>query len=237
MCVHDHRLDRCQYLDEADGDWRLMELLLAVHSYPGANHRIEAHYPFYEKSGASNIIGVITNDGKCKWPNCMTIQVGANSYIDGDVLPRRLIDTMKLMLLLPYERFCIIEWDCLFFHPLPEFDGMAAFHAGNRMGDMKPLRFYHVPWCFDFESGTKFVEIGQRLINEKRVTGHECSPDVFFGWVCEEAGLPVMQPWKGFSRNSLDCAGDLELAREAYRDGAVAIHGIKGAKELEFILS
>jgi hypothetical protein len=213
-----------------------VSLLLCIHSYPGANSRIPDFFPYYEKSEADKIIGIGTTDNGCRWPQGVEhVEIGRNSYIDGPVLPQRLMDTMRFMLLLPFDRFCIIEWDCLFFHPLPEFSGMAAFHAGNQSPGMRAHRFYHVPWCFDFEAGSAFIKKADELIQQ--VSGHECSPDVFFGWACEQAGLPVTQPWQGFSRNSLDCAGDLELAREAYQSGAVAIHGIKSPMELGYILS
>lgn len=214
-----------------------MSLLLAVHTYPGANQAIERHFPCWVKSGADEIMGILTQDG-CQWPDGYnSVKLGRDSYIDGPVLPQRLLDTMKLMLLMPFDRFCIIEWDCLFFKPLPEFSGMSAFHAGNRMGNMLAEKFYHVPWCFDFDAGTAFVKEGEKAIREVQPGMHECSPDVFFGWVCERAGLPVSQPWEGFSRNSLDCAGDVELAREAYLSGATAIHGIKTRSNFDYILS
>ncbi len=212
-----------------------MNLLLAVQTYPGANQAIERHFPYYEKSGADNIIGILTEDGKCTWPNTMIAKIGRDSYIDGPVLPRRLLDTMRLMLLLPYERFCIIEWDCLFFAPLPEFTGMAAFLAGGKHGSMRAEHFYHCPWCFDFETGTAFVKKGDELLKE--VNGLECSPDVFFGWVCEQAGITVTQPWDGFTKNSLENPIELEAARDHYRRGITCLHGCKTEAQLNHILS
>ncbi len=215
-----------------------MSLLLCIHSHPGANERIPVHFPYYENSGADKIIGIGTTDGACKWEEGVEhVEIGRNSYIDGDVLPRKLLDTMRFMLLLPFERFCIIEWDCLFFKPLPEFTGMAAFHAGNQSAGMRAKRFWHCPWAWDYEAGQAFVKEGQKAIDAKEVSGHECSPDVFFGWICERAGIEVSQPWEGFSRNSLDCAGDVELAREAYRAGVTALHGCKTRSNLDYILS
>lgn len=213
-----------------------MSLLLAIHGYPGTQKAAQRHLPYYLNAGADKILGVSTTDGNCGWPEPIEeVKISHSSYIDGPVLPKRLLDTMRLMLLLPYDRYCIIEWDCLFFKPLPEFTGMAAFHAGNRMGDMRTERFFHCPWAFDFDTGTKFMEKGYELLPQ--VSGHEASPDVFFGWVCEQAGIEVAQPWNGFSRNSLDCVGDVELAQAAYRIGAMAIHGIKTEANLATILA
>lgn len=213
-----------------------MSLLLCIHSYPGANHLIEAHWPFWEKSGADLIIGIGTEGGGCKWPaGAEHVEIGPDHYIAGAHLPKRLIDTMRFMLCLNFDRFCIAEWDCLFFKPLPEFSGMGGFHAGNRSEGMKTEKYFHTPWCFDVESGNAFLKKADELL--PLVTGHEASPDVFFGWVCQEAGLSVAQPWSGFTRNTIESAADAELARDAYRNGAMAIHGIKGRTTLDYILS
>lgn len=212
-------------------------LLLAVQAYPACSHRLEAHWPFYEKAGADLIIGIGTDGGGCKWPKACTehVEVGADCYISNSHLPKRLIDTMRFMLCLNFERFCIIEWDCLFFQPLPVIEGLAAFHAGNQLDGMRTQKFYHTPWCFDVESGNAFLKKADELL--PLVSGHECSPDVFFGWVCQEAGLPVAQPWTGFTRNTIESAADAELARDAYRNGAMAIHGIKSRATLDHVMS
>ncbi len=182
------------------------------------------------------MIGIGTTDGKCKWPKGMEhVEIGSNRYIDGPHLPQRLIDTMRLMLLLPYDHYVIIEWDCLFFSAMPQFTGMVGYHAGNKLPGMRATRFFHVPWGFDYDTGRKFLSKADELI--KDASGHEASPDVFFGWVCEEAGIEVTQPWDGFSRNSLDCAGDLDLARDHRRRGVMALHGCKSEAQLAHILS
>lgn len=213
-----------------------MSMLLCIHSYPGANHRIPVHFPYYEKSGADMIIGIGTNGGGCHWPDGVeNVEIGDDHYISGTHLPRRLMDTMRFMLCLNFDRFCIAEWDCLFFKPLPVIAGMAAFHAGNRSAGMKTEKYFHCPWCFDFASGTDFLKKADELLPQ--VEGHECSPDVFFGWVCQEAGMQVAQPWDGFTRNTIESPEDAERARDAYRAGAMAIHGIKGRSTLDLILS
>lgn len=212
-----------------------MSLLLAIHSYPLANAGVARHFPYYEKSGAQKILGIGTTDNGCTWPEGVEhVEIGRNDYINADHLPRRLMSTIRLMLLTPFDRFCIIEWDCLFFHPLPWFEGMAAFHAGNSLPGMKAKKFFHCPWAFDYETGHRWLKKADELI--AHVEGHEASPDVFLGWVAEEAGIEITQPWEGFSRNSVDNPADVELAREAYRNGAVAIHGIKTPENLRRIL-
>ncbi len=210
--------------------------LLAVHSFPGANMGVERHFPYYQKAGADKILGIGTDDGKCKWPAGVdSVNISANSYINGQHLPRRLVETMRLMLLMPFERFCLIEWDCLFFSPLPVFSGMGGFIAGAQLPGARAKQFVHCPWCWDFDSGMSFVTKADELM--KDVSGHECSPDVFFGWVCQEAGLPVSQPWDGFTRNTIESARDAEDARVARLAGAMCIHGVKSRATLDYVMS
>lgn len=213
-------------------------MLLCIHSYPGANLTVLRHFPYYEKSGAKKIIGIGTSDRRCQWPhNVDYVNIGENSYLAGDVLPLRLLDTMAFCLQQPFDHFCIVEYDCLFFKPMPAFSGLASFRAGGKTHGSIAEAFFHCPWAFDRETGEKFLERGRQLIRKLNPSMPECSPDVFFGWVAEDAGLPVSQPWEGFSRNSLDCDGDLDRARMAYRSGATAIHGVKHIHELEYIIS
>lgn len=213
-----------------------MSLLLAVQAYPGCSHRLEAHWPFYEKAGADQIIGIGTEGGLCKWPvGVESVKIGHDEYINAGHLPKRLIDTMRFMLCLDFDRFMIAEWDVLFFKAVPEFNGMVGFHAGNQLPGMRAEKFYHWPIGFDVETGTKFLTKADELL--PLVSGHECSPDVFFGWVCQEANIPVSQPWIGFTRNTIESPQDAELARQARLSGAMAIHGVKSRVTLDFVCS
>lgn len=215
----------------------MSSLLLAVHGYNGTHEAAERHYPYWLKAGADKLIGIGTTDGT-RWPDGMEhVSIGRNSYIDGTHLPQRLIDTMRFMLLLPYDRYVLIEWDVLFFQPMVEFTGVVGFLAGNRIGDMECEHFYHVPWGWDYESGQALVKKGQELIDSNQVSGHQCSPDIFFSWVAQEAGIPVTTPWIGFTRNTIETAQDAEDARNARLAGAMAIHGCKTRATLDYIMA
>lgn len=211
-----------------------MNLAIAIHGYPGTGPAAVRHLPYWQKSGADLLIGISTTDGKCEWPEGMeSVSIGRNAYIDGAHLPQRLIDTLRFLLLLPFDRLAIIEWDCLFFSPLPEFTGMCGFHAGNQSPGMRAHRYYHCPWAWDRDTAKLWLAEADKAVKE--VADHEASPDVFLGWVAERAGIEVQQPWVGFSRNSLDLSGDLELAREARLNGANSMHGVKTERELNYI--
>ena len=82
------------------------------------------------------------------------------------------------------------------------------------------------------EEGTKIIESGD--CQEGALLA---SPDVFFGRVCYDMEQRVQTDlWTEYTRNSLDCHGHLDEARQAYRDGIDIIHGVKTQEELDYIL-
>jgi hypothetical protein len=211
-----------------------MSFLLCIHSYPGANEAIQRHWPFFEKSGASRIIGIGTEGGGCVFP-VGQVEIGHNSYmkVDGspdDHLCRRLLDTVRWCLVQPEERFVICEYDTVFLRELPEFSGICAHQTGGRIHNSISPSYHHNPWAFDRESG-------ERLANwmEQALPVSQChpnnSPDLFFGLACDMGGLKVGCPWGMFTRNTLD--HDLDLAVQAVRDGAHVVHGVKTEEQLE----
>ncbi len=60
------------------------------------------------------------------------------------------------------------------------------------------------------------------------------SPDCFLGRMTERFSLPISDcPFPVYSRNSLDIPWQLEEAAEAVKSGAVMIHGVKTAAQLD----
>ena len=225
-------------------------MILLVQSYPGANEAFERHYSYYLKSGADRIVGIGTTDGGCKFPEgCESTIIGKNSYINGSVLPQRLIDTLKYGVTQNDPVICVCEYDTLFFRHLPierMEHAVAAHYTGGQTWGSKARSFYHGPWVFHREAARRFVECGQDEIdkgicgplNQPHPHPPECSTDVFFGYVTERHNFTVQDGlWKEFTRNSFDLPGSLEAAREAYRAGVDVIHGCKTKAELDFILS
>lgn len=204
-------------------------LLLAVHSYPGANETFARHWTSYQKSGATRIIGIGTTDHGCEFP-CESVEIGKNAYMKlkgkDTHLCERLIDTVKWCLAQPEERFCISEYDTIFLRKLPHFTGINAHLTGGQVNGSKATQFFHNPWCFDRESGPRLVAALEAVLPDS-TTYPDNSPDLFFGLACERAQIEVGCTWKMFTRNSLDAPGDLDLAVQAARDGVHVIHGIK----------
>lgn len=215
---------------------RKSDLLLCIHSYPGANETVARHWENFKKSGATRIAGIGTTDGKCEWPEEIDVvtEIGENAYMKlrgkDDHLCRRLLDTVKWCLTQPEDHFVIVEYDTLILKKFPHFSGIHAHLTGGQVNGSKTKHFYHNPWLFDRASGPALVKAMEAVLPDSAEYPNN-SPDLFFGLACERAQIEV-KPFNLFTRNSLDQNGDLELACEAARDGVYAIHGVK--QEFEF---
>lgn len=104
------------------------------------------------------------------------------------------------------------------------------------MPNSKTDQFFHPPWMMDRESAQRLVPIMKNLSSSCQSLPDN-SPDVFFGYACQEAGIHVEKTFELFTRNSLDLPGDLEMAVEAARNGVDVIHGAKKEHETAAILA
>lgn len=213
-----------------------MKVLLAIHSYPGANELVKQLWPYYDKSGW-DIIGIGTNDNKTQWPDGVKfVNIGRNAYIyDHSNLPQRLVNTIKYFLerCPEYTHLCIVEYDCIFLSPL-EFQetGITTHLAGGTVGT-EANAFYHVPWFMDRESGALIMEEGERLILQKRF--ELGSPDVFLGLILQNLGINPHES-NTFSVNSFDLPKNIEAGRKAISEGCKFLHGVKSMQQLEKLL-
>jgi hypothetical protein len=209
-------------------------VLLAIQSYPGANETVARHWPYYLQAQADEIIGIGTINGACRFPNeVRTYQIGIDSYVNGDHLPRRLVNTIEVCLQhAKHHIIAIAEYDTVFFRPIPrDLDGVYAHLAGGQLPGRKATRFFHGPWIFDRDSAEVIMRFGNEMLADGDI---ECgSPDVFFGRMADRFGFSVKSAFLEYSRNSLDIPHQLEEARQAYRAGAVCIHGVKTEDQLQ----
>lgn len=218
----------------------MASLLLVLHTFPAANPCLARHWPYFEAQEADETWIIGTTTGEIWTPNGVQMhRIAEDRYMDGKHLPQRFVDTLKEMLKTDHTHLMIAEYDTVMFNAI-RWQAMEHSVASHRAGPERDFWYYHNPWLMMRETAQRFVEVGQQTIDRGVCPYHspESSPDVFMGFVCKEMEQPIQDNlWRQYSRNSLDCAGHLDEAREAYRSGVDVIHGIKHESELAFILS
>ena len=211
--------------------------LLCIQTYPGANDAVMRHYPYYERAGADKILGVTTIGGGCYWPTANVVEIGPNRYVSGSHLCNRLLDTIAAALERGASEIIAAEYDTLFFKPLPLLPpGLTMNRKGGGSDGFKGSAFYHGPWCMEAHTGAKVVEFGREMI--KRGDIERGFPDRFIGLLAEQAGITVNESvFTSYTQNTLDRPEFLEQARQAVKDGATAVHGVKTQAQLEAIIT
>ncbi len=114
-----------------------MSTTLAIFTYPGANAALARHWPYFIAQQADATYVVVTTDTfpRCEVPtDVRTIAVGESGYIDGDRLPKRLLDTIEMLLLRPWSVLILAEYDTVFFKPigLTNLWTVAGHYAGRQ---------------------------------------------------------------------------------------------------------
>lgn len=213
-------------------------LALAIQTFPGANTTLARHWEHFKRAGADQIIVITTTDGGCVVPeNAMCEPIGANIYITGTHLPRRLLRTFQYLVdMMKADWFCVAEYDILFTLPVPRDLplGLTAHFAGTKPAGCYCNMFLHGPWICDRDTAINIVMNGYELISAGTV---DPSPDCFLGQIVERAGIPVHTDLlKSYSRNTIHGETWILEAREAVLRGAVSIHGVKDADVLRRIV-
>lgn len=212
----------------------MSKLALAVQTFPGGNETLARHWEHFKRAGADQIIVITTTDGGCVVPeNAMSEPIGANIYITGSHLPRRLLRTFQhLVDMTKADWFCVAEYDVLFFKPIPRDLplGLTTHLAGHEMPGHYCKHFYHNPWVCDRDTAMHIVMAGYDLIAKGTV---DASPDCFMGQIMDVTGIPVHTDiLKSYSRNTIHPPWDVE-ARAAVDAGAVCVHGVKDLATFE----
>jgi hypothetical protein len=216
-------------------------MILAVQAFPGSNSACARHYPLWKHCGFDRIVGIATVGGGCKFPAGMEyVEIGRNSYISGDHLPRRFIDTAAWLLSQPnWREASIIEWDTITLKQFPSVlnvDGLHAHLAGYGGGRFKALKFFHNPWTANIGTWHQVVKFGRQMIAEGDIElGH---PDFFIGLLCQRFGLPITESLiQCYSQNTIASPWQIADARKHIALGAIAVHGVKSAEVLKTLLS
>jgi hypothetical protein len=211
-------------------------LLLFIHAHPGTEETLRRHWKYFERAGASRIIGIEPKGSRIKWPkDIMRLDIGETPK-HGGTLCRQLIDTFAYGLSFPEAtHFAVTEYDSVFLKALPdELAGFWTHVGGHKSPGFKANNYFHTPWIADRETAYKVVAYGHLMLAENDIEGGH--PDRFIGWMFERFNLPFTR-LPAYTQNSFDRPEFVEEARRAVRNGVYFLHGIKTAAQLEQIMT
>lgn len=210
-----------------------MKPLLAIFAHHGTEDALQRHWPFFERTGA-DIIGIGRLDTKVNWPTgtLTDVNVGLQSYVNGNNLPNRFLDTLELMLNFPHEDLILTEWDSIFLKPLPpnpdcDFEGTLFY---NEDPNFECPHYFHPYWRFTRKSAQRFIDHGRELV--KRGNIEHGQKDRFVGRVV----MDLRFRWKAngcFSANTIDRPELQAEARKYIAEGGYFIHGVKTKEQLD----
>jgi len=210
-----------------------MKPLLAIFAHAGTSEAVNRHWPFFKRLGA-DILGVGRINTVVLWPHEIEhlVNVGEQSYVNGDNLPNRFLDTLAHMLTFPHEDLILTEWDSIFLKPLPpnpdcDFEGTLFYNVDP---NFECPHYFHPYWRFTRKSAAAFIEHGRELV--KRGNIEHGQKDRFVGRVV----MDLRFRWKAtgcFSANTIDTPELQAKARQYINDGGYFIHGVKTKEQLD----
>lgn len=215
-----------------------MSTLLAIMAYPQADATLRMLWKGY-KLAADAMVGICPDSGIVKWPEPIDeVRSGPNDFWmqEKEMLPRRLVATLKHFLTTDHSDCCIIEYDTLILERLPSHPGGFVTHlAGGQLNDAECSQFFHTPWWPDRASAEVMLPCMEELI-ESGICKRSChgSPDVFMGLVVQRLSLPWTDS-NTFSAHAIE-NGWKEPAKRAFLNGCKFFHGVKKQRHIDAIM-
>lgn len=204
-----------------------MKSLLVVFAYAGMDEMIERHWPTWEKSGC-DILLCFPVDAPCKRGGLAF----DTSCHYGAPLMRRTFAAFKHVLQLGYDTYYFIEADSVCIGEAPQrlLYGVQCFAWNNSDPQFKAKRYLHWPWGMNRKTLTQL----EAVCKYYPPSAEQGFPDRLLGLICEENEIPTMhRPDLAYSRNRLDTPEYVAQAREAIKNGAKFIHGVKTQQDLD----
>ncbi len=220
-----------------------MNTLLVIMSHSGANETVKRHWPHYLKGGC-DILGVGRTDTNCEWPGgglappmVGFINVGKESYANGDNHIVRFLDVLDLCMTLPslkkYQAFCLVEYDTLLFGPIPKIKPGTFMTklAGHRSEGFAAENYYHTPWLLDRIMAGRILTYGRAMLKAGLI--ERGFIDRWLGLLFDLHGIkPVDTGASTFTFNTIDTPEKMSLAKQAIADGIWFLHGCKTPEQL-----
>jgi hypothetical protein len=212
-----------------------------VQSYPGASHDAQYLWPWLKRNGGFDRVVYAGPRGTWHPPEADLFVTSRDAYVDGDNLPRKLVDSVAHVLdTYKCDVITATEYDVFHCRPFPRVfppDVMCGIRVGGQIHGCESTFFCHWPTTAKRSVWERWLVAARQLLAQGRIEAG--TPDAFLALACEVAGIqPKFDVWHGFSRNTLHGINPnnpkqtdfLPEAREAYRNGCCVFHGTKSAK-------
>jgi hypothetical protein len=218
--------------------------LLVIFAHSTVGETVKRHWPLWLLSGC-DILGVGREDTVCQWPAIGgqfigAINVGKESYADGDNHIRRFLDTLEHCLtapaLKPYGAYCFCEYDCLIFKPIPPIKpgSFAAKLAGGRDCDFRGTAYYHTPWHLDRIMAGRILVHGRAMLRAGLI--EHGFIDRWLGLLFDLHGIACTDTGAAtYTRNTIEPCHFDEF-RAAIESGIWHAHGVKTQECLQVAL-
>ena len=227
-----------------------MSHLGIIQSYPGGNADFRYLWPWTKRHAGFDRVLVTGPKGTWHPPEAEFFECGRDAYVDGDNLPRKLLDSVTYADRMlwreinhkpdPTDWLTVCEYDVLFVRPFVRFvpeSVMCCIRMGGQIPGCESHWFSHWPVSASRHTWVEWQMAARHLLLQNRIEhGH---PDAFLALACEVAGIqPKFDVWHGFSRNTIHGLNPanpnqtdfLPEARAAYKAGAIVYHGVKTSK-------
>jgi hypothetical protein len=204
--------------------------LLVVFTYEGQNEMLDRHWKGYEKHFGEHILLSFPTDAPC--PRGGVCFNKSQHY--GKELMERIYKTLRLVTMMPYDMIYCIEGDSIILSKPPEIlsSGLHCFLWNNTENRFKAKHYPHWPWAANKPTLSAIVQLMRFRLEEE-----EGFPDRQMGLICEDNEIPMIHRSDiCYSRNRLDRPEYIEEAREAIKNGAMFIHGIKTKEEFDAVI-
>lgn len=199
---------------------------LVVFTFAGQQAMLDRHLPTFRNRGADIVVVSPCNAPMIVPTDVIGLQIGRSEYC-GEGLTHRIGMALTIISALGYETICCIEGDSIVLGEIPDADPFAVDCIMFESEDpsFKATHFCHWPWIFSSVTASCIGELFLDSIRSKDI--ERGFPDRLLGWCCQSA-FDLRHIGKlAYSRNLIDRPQYLEEAKQAVRDGARFIHGIK----------
>ena len=213
----------------------MKDTILLVFGYGGAQAMFDRHLPYFLR-GEADIMVVSPSDSPLAVPaNVMGFTWGVSQHY-GHSLMERHERAISAAIGMGYETICCIEADSIVLKEIPNpstGNGIDCFLFNNDPASgFKAKQYMHWPWLMSRDTAVCLATSLRWAL--KRGEIEQGFPDRMAAFAAEFVNIPLIHsPNLSYSQNRLDTPQKMQEARMAIANGAVCIHGLKTAQELE----